>query len=131
MPLREIIYLQLLVLVFAASDLLTKVTGNALKLHGVFSFATLLPLFAALLLLACYAFFWQRVLSRLDLSLAYLSKSTSIFWSMLASHFLFHENLTWKNCLGVALIFSGVVLINVCAPPPTEYGDDFEVGGHD
>lgn len=110
---RFILFMQFLVFLFSISSLLTKVTANSIKVNGLLNFKTLLPFFFAGLLMLIYAYFWQIVLAKLELSIAYLSKGTMLFWSMLWSSFLFKEQITWRNILAVALIFLGVYLINV------------------
>lgn len=109
---KEILGMQLLVLLFSVSSLMTKLTANAFRAHGVLSFATLLCFGLACFLMLIYAYYWQILLARVDLSVAYLNKGSMLFWSMLWSALLLHEHVSLKNILGVLLIFAGIAWMN-------------------
>jgi drug/metabolite transporter (DMT)-like permease len=64
-----------------------------------------------------YAILWQQVLKRIDLSLAYMFKGTSIVFIMLLAYILFDEQIAWNNILGAIIIISGIVLYANSAEP--------------
>lgn len=63
-------------------------------------------------LLALYALLWQQMIKRFDLSVAYANRSMAVVWSMVWAAVFFHDAITVKNVLGVALIVAGTILIN-------------------
>ena len=57
-----------------------------------------------------YAVLWQQILKRIELSLAYMFKGTSIVFVMILAYWLFGEQITWNNVLGAIIIIVGIVL---------------------
>ena len=57
-----------------------------------------------------YAVLWQQVLKRIELSLAYMFKGTSLIFVMLLAYVLFDEQITWNNIVGAIIIIGGIVL---------------------
>jgi multidrug transporter EmrE-like cation transporter len=65
--------------------------------------------------LGIYAIVWQQVLKRIDLSVAYASRSLAILWMMVWSLLIFHDGISLQNLIGVVLILVGVVVVNTDA----------------
>ena len=57
-----------------------------------------------------YAVLWQQVLKRIELSMAYMFKGTSLIFVMLLAYILFGEQITWNNFVGAIIIICGIVL---------------------
>ena len=57
-----------------------------------------------------YAMLWQQVISRMQLSTAYMFKGTSLIFVLLISALLFGEAITLNNVIGSAIIILGIVL---------------------
>ena len=66
---------------------------------------------ALISLFLIHAFIWQRILSHIDLGVAYSAKSLSLVWGMLWAVILFQETLSYSNIVGASLVIIGVVLI--------------------
>ena len=64
-----------------------------------------------------YAVLWQQILKRIELSMAYMFKGTSLIFVMLLAHVLFGEQITWNNVVGAIIIISGIVLFANSAEP--------------
>lgn len=64
-----------------------------------------------------YAVLWQQILKRIELSLAYMFKGTSIVFVMLLAHVIFGEQITWNNIVGAIIIVSGIMLFANSAKP--------------
>lgn len=111
-PKAAILSIQLLVLLYFVSSMLMKVAANAWKKHGIISPHFILIFGLSFLLLAVYAYFWQKVLKKVDLSVAYLSKGVGLLWTLLWSVALFHEKITKGNIAGLCLIIVGILLMN-------------------
>lgn len=67
-------------------------------------------LIGAIGVMGLYAVLWQQILKRMDLSLAYMFKGTSLIFVMLLAYILFGEQITWNNIVGAIIIISGIVL---------------------
>ena len=70
----------------------------------------MLSLIGAIGVMGLYAVLWQQVLKRIELSLAYMFKGTSLIFVMLLAYILFCEQITWNNIIGAMIIISGIVL---------------------
>ena len=64
-----------------------------------------------------YAVLWQQILKRVELSLAYMFKGTSIVFVMLLAHVIFGEQITWNNIIGAIIIILGIVLYAYSSKP--------------
>ncbi len=64
-----------------------------------------------LLILMMYALFWQQILKRIKLGVAYACKSMTVVWGMVWGVLIFHEQLTVKQLLGGALVIAGVIIV--------------------
>ena len=67
---------------------------------------------AAIALTGIYAIFWQKILKRVDLSIAYMSKGVTLFWTLFWSVLIFDESVTLRNVIGLIFIFVGIAFIN-------------------
>lgn len=57
-----------------------------------------------------YAFFWQQVIKRLPLILAYANKAVTVVWGMIWGSILFNEGITVKKVIGALTVIIGIVL---------------------
>ncbi|MBE5998021.1 MAG: hypothetical protein Q4C02_04080 [Eubacteriales bacterium] len=64
----------------------------------------------AVAILAIYAVCWQLILERLPLTTAYLRRGFSYILLFVWSALLFHETITPKQILGIAVISLGMVI---------------------
>ena len=79
----------------------------------------MLGLLGAISVMGLYAVLWQEVLKRIELSLAYMFKGTSLIFVILLACILFGEQITWNNIVGAIIIVSGIVLFANSAEPIT------------
>lgn len=81
-------------------------------MYTFFEFKFCLFFILELMALAFYALLWQQVLKRVELSVAYLNKGVVVFWSLLWAKFIFNEQITLKNIVGVCVIVVGISVVN-------------------
>lgn len=106
--LKNIIVLQAVVVVYTLSSVVAKLaTGREL-----FSFAFFLFYGLEIVILGIYAILWQQMIRRFDLSVAYANRAMALLWSALWAVILFHEGLSVKQMLGIALVIMGTVIVN-------------------
>ena len=77
-----------------------------------FSFMWLFWIGLEVAALGMYAIFWQQIIKRVDLSVAYANRAFAIFWSTLWAVVLFKEKITPANAIGIIVIFLGILLVN-------------------
>jgi len=99
--------LQLIVILYSLSNVMSKIASN-------YPFASLPYIWAyggEILLLGLYAVLWQQMIQRLDLTTAYASRATALFWSMLWARLFFGESITPANLIGVVLVIVGTLVV--------------------
>lgn len=67
-------------------------------------------LIGAVGVMGLYAVLWQQILKRIELSMAYMFKGTSLIFVMLLAYVFFDEQIAWNNIVGAIIIISGIVL---------------------
>ncbi len=57
-----------------------------------------------------YAILWQQIITRMELSVAYMFKGTSLIFVLLLSALIFGEAITPQNIVGAMFIIVGIVM---------------------
>ncbi len=104
----SILLIQAAVIIYTGSGICSKMTSN----YEAFSRGWIFWVFLEVVFLGLYAVFWQQIIKRYDLSIAYANRALAIFWSMLWAFLIFRERVTLKNIIGVLVIFAGIMLVN-------------------
>lgn len=102
----HVIILLFINLLYACVSIFTKYASQ----QEFLSWNYMLWLVGAVGVMGVYAVLWQQVLKRIELSMAYMFKGTSIIFVMLLAYILFGEQITWNNILGAIIIIVGIVL---------------------
>lgn len=100
-------------LLYACVSLFTKYASQ----QEFMSWNYTVGLIGAIGVMGLYAVLWQQILKRIELSLAYMFKGTSIVFVMLLAYILFGEQITWNNIVGAIIIISGIVLFAHSSEP--------------
>lgn len=108
---KQIIVLQLIVFLYSAISMLLKCISLQMKAHGLFSLPVIGGMFIFFCAMAIYAFFWQKILKRVDLSVAYANKAVGLLWTLVWASLLFGETVTMRNVVGLLVICAGVLLV--------------------
>ena len=93
-------------LLYASVSIFTKLASQ----QEFMSWNFMLGVMDAVGVMGLYAVLWQQVLKRIELSVAYMFKGTSLIFVMLLAYVLFGEQITWNNVLGAIIIIVGIVL---------------------
>ena len=105
---KHIFLLQLVVMVYTLATVAAKFAAGYKPLSKEF----ILFYGIELVILVIYAILWQQIIKRMDLSIAYANKAFGIFWTLLWAILFFKEAVTWKNILGIVVVFSGIMVVN-------------------
>lgn len=110
-----ITYIALIVinLLYALVSIFTKYASQ----HAFMSWHYVLGLISAVGVMGVYAILWQQVLKRVELSMAYMFKGTSLVFVILLAYVFFGEQITWNNIIGAIIIISGIVLFAHSSEP--------------
>ena len=101
--------LQAVVVIYTLSG----VAGKYASTHPFLSLPFILLYGTEILILGIYAILWQQIIKRFDLSVAYANRSIALLWSMLWAAILFQETITVKNLIGVAIVITGTLIVNM------------------
>ncbi|MBD5464305.1 MAG: EamA family transporter [Lachnospiraceae bacterium] len=66
---------------------------------------------AVLAILAVYAFFWQKILKKLPLTVAMANKSVTVIWGIVFGYLFFDEKIDVFNVMGAGIIIFGICLV--------------------
>lgn len=105
---KQIILIQMAVVLYTFSGIAGKFAAS----YDLMSLPFFLCIGLELMMLGCYAIVWQQIIKRFPLSLAYVNRATAIFWSLLWAFLIFGERITWKNIVGIVIIFAGIMVVN-------------------
>lgn len=116
---KSILLIQAAVIIYTFSSICSKIASShpgSIALFG-HTFSWLSPegylwLFLELCCLGCYAIFWQQIIKRVDLSIAYANRAFAIFWTFLWSVLFFNEAVSPRKFIGIFLVFFGIQLVN-------------------
>ena len=93
-------------LLYACVTLFTKYAAQ----HEFLSLAYCLGLAGAIGVMGLYAICWQQILKRIELSMAYMFKGSSLIFVMLLAFAIFSEAITTMNIVGAIVIILGIAL---------------------
>lgn len=106
--LSVLLVMQLAVCIYTCSGITAKLASG----YGFMSPGFILCYGAEILLLGIYAVFWQQIIKKADISVAYANRASAIFWSTLWAVLIFKEQVTAQNIGGIVLIFLGIWMVN-------------------
>ena len=109
--LKNIILLQAIIIIYTVSGVMSKLASANKEEPIMF----LLFFGMEFVVLAVYAIFWQQMIKRFELSVAYANRSMAILWSMIWAVVFFHDKITVRNILGVLLVLIGTIIVNMDA----------------
>lgn len=103
--------LQLMNVIYSLNSVLIKRASMFWESQGLFSPSTMFLLLSAFFTLGIYAVIWQKILSKVELSIAYMNKGMIVFWGLLWASLFFGEKISLRNIIGTAIIFMGTLLV--------------------
>lgn len=105
---KNILLLQLAVIIYTFSGVMAKLaSANKDSVIKMLFFMGM-----EVVILGVYAIFWQQLIKRFDLTVAYANRAIAILWSMLWAALFFQEKITKKNLLGVLIVLAGIMIMN-------------------
>ena len=106
--LKDILILQAVIVIYTLSSVMAKLASGQEPFSARFLFFYLMEL----VILGIYALLWQQMIKKFELSVAYTNRAMALLWSMLWAVVLFHDRVTMKNVIGVALVIVGTLIVN-------------------
>lgn len=106
--LKQIAILQGIILIYTLSTVAAKFASG----YDFLSKGFVISYGIEILILGIYAILWQQIIKKFDISIAYANKAAGIFWSIVWAILFFKEEVTWKNILGIVVIFIGIMVVD-------------------
>lgn len=105
---KNVLQLQAVVVIYTISSVMAKTAS----MHKDNKMLFLIFFGLEFVMLGVYAILWQQMIKRFELSVAYANRAMAILWSMIWVVIFFHDQITVRNLLGVAIVIAGIMLIN-------------------
>lgn len=105
---KDIIFLQAIIVIFSISSVIAKFASG----QAFLSFKFILFYGLEIVALGIYAILWQQAIKKIELSIAYANKAMCVLWSMIWAVIIFHNEITYKNVIGVILVIAGTIVLN-------------------
>lgn len=104
--LRVLLGLHVLLMLYSCSGILSKLASGFpfLSLGFIGCYAGII------VLLGIYAVFWQQVIKRLPLTVAFANKAVTVVWGLVWGVLFFSEEITLMKLIGALIVLIGVVL---------------------
>lgn len=106
--LKNIFYIQMIFILYTFVGITAKKASTYSFLSNGYIKFYIIEIF----LLGIFALFWQQIIKKFSLSVAYSNKGLSIIWSLLWSYIIFHERITINNVIGALVIIIGIIMVN-------------------
>ena len=94
-------------LVYSCCSIFNKISAG----YELLSWGFIIFYGLGIVVLGVYAIFWQMVLKRFELSVAYANKPITTLLSMIWGVVLFQESVSWNMILGAAIILIGIRVV--------------------
>ncbi|MNW34170.1 4-amino-4-deoxy-L-arabinose-phosphoundecaprenol flippase subunit ArnF [compost metagenome] len=107
------LFLAFSILFQSFASLLSKYAADSTNETNVLLLITNGFYLASLFCLLMQAVFWQFTLKKLELSIAYPVTALNNMIILFFSYFIFHEHVTFNNILGVFIMMTGVMVLNI------------------
>lgn len=105
--LKTYIVMHLILMLLSMGSVLSKTAANT----NWFSKQWILLYAGVLLILCIYAVAWQQILKKINLTVAFCNKASTILWGMIWGTIIFGEKVTWNMLLGAAVVFIGICVV--------------------
>lgn len=109
--LKDFIILQFVILVFSLTSVFSKISSSLGRNFGIFSMQFISAYGIVISILFLYAIFWQRIIRKFELNVAYSAKATTVVWSLVWAAIFFKEKITINNIIGIIIIVIGIYLV--------------------
>lgn len=105
---KNIIVLQGVIIIYT----LAGVAGKFASRYDFLSTGFILSYGMEIIILGIYAFLWQQILKRFDLSVAYANRAIALIWSLIWAAVIFQEHITVPNIVGALIVIAGTIIVN-------------------
>ncbi len=101
-----LIVLHILLAIYSIGGIFSKMAANVQFLSLEFCLYYL----GIIMILGIYAVFWQQIIKRMPLTVAFANKAITVIWGIVWGFLFFNETITIGQLIGAGLIMIGIVL---------------------
>ena len=102
---RQFLFLHIVLLIYSLTSILSKLAADKK------GFAFIIMYGGVLVCLALYAIFWQIVLKKFSLTIAFANKAIVVVWGIIWGWLFFEEAVTWNKIIGAMIIIVGIMIV--------------------
>lgn len=104
---KNYFYLHLLFLYYSLIAVVSKIASG----YRILSPKFMIFYSISILMIMAYAFFWQKILTKFTLVVAFSNKGIVMFWTLLWSFLLFNEKIKINNIIGMVIVIMGILMV--------------------
>ena len=105
MKLKDILFAIIIYIIFPFSSVFMKLASDTSNLiMKLFLFC------CSIGVLGIFSILWQMLLKKVDLTKAYLFKSTTIIWNVIYGILIFSEKITLPMIIGIIITTAGIMI---------------------
>ncbi len=105
----DVLMLQIVIIIYTFSG----ITAKYASMENQINFKFIMFYVLEIIILGIYAVFWQQVIKKFSLSVAYTNRAMDVLWAMLWAMLFFNEHISINNIVGVLVIIIGIVIVNM------------------
>lgn len=110
---KSFLFLSFSVIFQSSASLFSKYAAETVRESNLLFLITNSYYMLSLVCLFFQALFWQYTLRELELSVAYPFTALNNILIVAFSYFLFNEEVTFNNLIGVLIIMIGIIILNI------------------
>lgn len=103
---KALLELNILLAVYSLSTVFSKMASGEEFLSRRFIVYYAMVIF----ILGIYAIFWQQIIKKIPLTVAYANRAITLAWGLLWGVILFHESITAGKVIGLIIVMAGIYL---------------------
>lgn len=106
LKIRNYIFLIITFFIYSLSLLFSKIASMQADTINFFMYYII-----SIFVMGVYAIFWQLILKKIPLSIAFPTKAITILFSLILGYLIFNEAITLKKIISIVIIMIGIVLV--------------------
>lgn len=104
---KNFILLYSILFIYSLGSVFSKIAAQ----QEIFSLKFLLSYGMVLVIMFVYAIFWQQILKKFDLTIAFANKAVVILFGIVWGAVIFKEKISWNMIVGAIIIIIGIWMV--------------------
>lgn len=104
----RLVLLNVAFFIYSTSSVVAKINAS---INSPLSIGFFLLFGVQLFAMVLYTGLWQIAIKRIDLNMAFSLKAITIVWALIFAKYIFNEQITINNIIGLAIIIIGIMVV--------------------